>query len=75
MPLYWHFFNFIFIGCFSFRIICVSCLHEICNTFQSIQVGKKNFFLARMNFLLVKTMCACIKSEITVPGCPILCHI
>jgi len=63
MPLNWHFFNFIFIGCFFFRIICVSCLHEICNTFQSIQVEKKitqklskfrflikKFFLARMNF-------------------------
>ena len=63
MPLNWHFFNFIFVGCFFFRIICVSCLHEICNTFQSIQVEKKitqklskfrflieKFFLARMNF-------------------------
>jgi len=61
MPLNWHFFNFIFIGCFFSRIICVS--NEIRNTFQSIQVEKKitqklskfrflikKFFLARMNF-------------------------
>ena len=89
MPLNWHFFNFIFIGCFFFRIICVSCLHEICNTFQSIQVEKKkshkncqnlgfsskNFFWPEWIFLLVKTMCACIKSKITAPGCARLCHI
>ena len=56
MPLYWHFFNFIFIELFAFLVS-----NEICNTFQSIQVGKKNhkncqnlgfssiLFLARMN--------------------------
>ena len=54
MPLNWHFFNFIFIGCFFFRIICVSCLHEICNTFQSIQVEKKiTQKLSKFKFLII----------------------
>ena len=86
MPLNWHFFNFIFIGCFFSRIICVS--NEIRNTFQSIQVEKKitqilskfrflikKFFWPEWIFLLVKTMCACIQSEITASGWARLCHI
>ena len=46
--------------------------HKYC---QNLGFSSKNFFWPEWIFLLVKTMCACIQSEITASGWARLCHI
>ena len=74
---HWIFFRmiccFLFTAAWNLQYFLKYPSHEKLSEFRfltRIIFGQNDFF-----FLLVKTMCACIKSEITAPGCARLCHI